>query len=699
MASEDTKQPVVKIEESLFKEDEKKTAILLIDSSGSTNVQFGDTEMTVFRMILKICKNLGYENYRIVFWNGNSIYQVEKNLRFPNGVNVIPFLVKNETLSQPFAMIEPSINGQCLTFPHLGFNAIPHEWIAAKLPIFFVTDGEMSFGQITQPALNNLEEELRKSIIKLANARIHIITVEPVNRDFSQVESIANAAGSDILKTLRKYNLTGQIEEIKSYSLNHPEGVVQISKTTAPPGYIPYKNKFFSEMKMTQFMEFLLNDLKANQSEDYQIAVAQYLATTLMYLTKDKSINHANDIIRNFAGMFSLGEGMAEYIIGQAIKDERHGTAQAFASYRADLRNLFARANEMLAANVGTAVGLGEFFAGYPINGRILTGMSRLVGTSLNFNGKQYPNAGYDKVPVFPLDRQLSDIQEQCLRQFTRVVFADQYRINVMSDDIIYLVLGVVAIIVNSPDMPDKIKNAYRKLGIVMLKKNRLNSRETELERLERGDLPIPNSGRIDEFFSIMQKVQDWLGVKGNDGVDGKPMKFWHEICKAMGGKILAGQEPHCIIHEDYNSTIILPSYVCDEIPLEVRYDYQCLISLEDISEKGGYCILPHNSVVGSRCSPVYLISEEGKEAMENAPCPVCYTQLNQLSFECVGPKVVWNLPASYGQPMVLPVVSINIGKGAGLQLNANSLAGSMNKMYLNQSGKSGQSGQSGKTR
>jgi hypothetical protein len=47
----------------------------------------------------------------------------------------------------------------------------------------------------------------------------------------------------------------------------------------------------------------------------------------------------------------------------------------------------------------------------------------------------------------------------------------------------------------------------------------------------------------------------------------------------------------------------------------------------------------------------VYLLSVEGKNGMLTGRaclCPVCYTHLNNASFESVGPKIEFNLPASY---------------------------------------------------
>jgi len=58
------------------------------------------------------------------------------------------------------------------------------------------------------------------------------------------------------------------------------------------------------------------------------------------------------------------------------------------------------------------------------------------------------------------------------------------------------------------------------------LKKKRLNTANlSELQRLEQGEAPTPNSGRIEDLLKYMNTVSRMLGIGA------KPMKLWLEIC------------------------------------------------------------------------------------------------------------------------------------------------------------------------
>ena len=81
-----------------------------------------------------------------------------------------------------------------------------------------------------------------------------------------------------------------------------------------------------------------------------------------------------------------------------------------------------------------------------------------------------------------------------------------------------------------------------------MLKKKRLNSIATELERLENGEMPIPNSGKIVDFFTYMKTVGNLIGLSGDEGnLLVQPMTFWYGICCALQNKgMIAKQLIHC---------------------------------------------------------------------------------------------------------------------------------------------------------
>ncbi len=73
-----------------------------------------------------------------------------------------------------------------------------------------------------------------------------------------------------------------------------------------------------------------------------------------------------------------------------------------------------------------------------------------------------------------------------------------------------------------------------------MLKKKRLNSDMTELERLENGDIPLPNSGKIETFYNYMNIVSTQLELKL------EPLTLWYAICLSLDNDKLLKQFIHC---------------------------------------------------------------------------------------------------------------------------------------------------------
>ena len=128
-----------------------------------------------------------------------------------------------------------------------------------------------------------------------------------------------------------------------------------------------------------------------------------------------------------------------------------------------------------------------------------------------------YPKSSFERVPVFPMDAQqssASEVQAQCIRQWLRVVFGYLYGVNQTSDEIIYLVLAEMLIVYRSPNMSADVKQAYIHLGKLMFQKKRMNSVQTEMDRLEAGELPIPNSGKVNDFFIMMARVAQKLQIQ-----------------------------------------------------------------------------------------------------------------------------------------------------------------------------------------
>ena len=127
----------------------KQIPILLIDASGSTVGKFN--QHTVLDQIKTVIKGLPEDQFRIIWWNSDQQKPASADDKFTNGICKLSFVVKKNTIDQTFLFIKPSIKNYCLTFPHLGFESIPDEWISKldQTKVYFITDGEIGYGYPT----------------------------------------------------------------------------------------------------------------------------------------------------------------------------------------------------------------------------------------------------------------------------------------------------------------------------------------------------------------------------------------------------------------------------------------------------------------------------------------------------------------------------------------------------------------------
>ncbi|RYE14106.1 MAG: hypothetical protein EOP45_20150, partial [Sphingobacteriaceae bacterium] len=232
-----------------------------------------------------------------------------------------------------------------------------------------------------------------------------------------------------------------------------------------------------------------------------------------------------------------------------------------------------------------------------------MSGHRASVDRSVKINNVEYPYSSVVinniVVPIFPTaSRMSSQISDQCLRQWIRLIVAKYYKMNVQDDIIIYTVLGIMAKVVLS-DVPTSVKNSYRNIATIMLQKKRLNSMQTELEKLESGALPLPNSGKIEHFYGYMQTVMCHLNLSV------KPFTMWYILCLALGNDtLIKAQFIHCESNVGQDFPDSEPNNILDnvkitqieyvEMPEELILDYNCIITLESVEDIGGYRFIEH---------------------------------------------------------------------------------------------------------
>lgn len=637
--------------------------IILVDASGSTGNRMPIINKTVFETQLEVIQKLGYNNYRVIFWCSQ-----QQTGMFKDGTFMVPYVVKSDSLSQLFKHVQANITGYCCTFPALGFEVIPKDWISKIdiTKIYYVTDGMISGGgeRPLAVAIQNLVKNYPK-------VELNIITVETIMRDFNQIESLSGAAGCDVFRMLQQNSLTGVVTKFVSYTPTNMEGYTHISKVMAPPGFIAFGDQYFSELHVQEFIMYimdLINECKNKDKKDAEnslLSIVQKLSTTICALTKDKSVTMKNNIIHTFCNMFvdtCLDMMFVNFIITDAVLKESGGQASIFAEYRARMNNIYKAAETMLNSNVKESIGLNDQFCSLPIidsNGqtKIIIGHANKVTETMVINGITYPNAGIKinnvVVPVLPLlcmTSTNSPMNKQCLRQWIRCLISRSHNIDVKDDSIIYIVLAFVLQVVLSDNMPEHVKISYQQLGKIMLEKKRLNTDQTELERLERGEIPTSNTGGVQKFIDYMKKVMFQIGLTVR-----LPMTMWYILCLALGNEKLAdNQWVHCKVSvEDefgkfgkkeitLKDIKLEKQFVYKEIPKEEAYDYNCLITLDNVETVGGYRFLPHTSLSGQTCHPIYVLSNSGYESLctTRPICPICYANLTTVNFEQIGPKV-----------------------------------------------------------
>lgn len=648
-----------------------KNAILLIDASGSVIFNKFNSSTFIIDQIQKVISRFPEEKFRVLFWNSDQ-RPFSKDNNFAKGCCKLPFVVEKSKINQSFAFIKPAIDNSCLTFPHLAFENIPTEWINDdSTKIYFITDGEMGYQKIPYSAMSELKRKLGLAITELFkthnNIQLNIITVEGKNTDFGRIESMDSTAGGDVYNVIMSQKLTGFITRFVSFTPNNLDGYVHINKNIPQKGFIPYGDKCFSELYMSEFIQYLMALIVTIKDDSNELLkMIQLLSSSISVIIQDKPPNVIRDVIETFCGLFrdtAVDLVFVRFILSDAVKREREGVANLFVAYRSKLQSLYQQAGELLCEGVKSAIGIGEEFITFPINTmsgghKMISGNFRLIDKSIMIAGKNYPMSSIkvDKltIPVIPKNMiGYSAMNEQCLRQWVRQLIGKMYGVNVMEDVIMYIVLGIVFRVCISSEVDESTKNGFRKLGEIMLKKKRMNFNKTELEKLEEGELPIPNSGKIEGFYKFMDVVKSQLGIEEKIN----PMSLWFVLCLVLNNdKLVKNQFVHCkeFIGKDFPGVPL--NKLVDElgknitpvtsynIPFETVLDYNCLITLDDTSKTGGFRFLPHKNMSGNVCCPVYVLSDEGYKTLvldkTNASvCPICYSSVTEVCFEKVSAK------------------------------------------------------------
>lgn len=426
--------------------------------------------------------------------------------------------------------------------------------------------------------------------------------------------------------------------------------------------FIPYDKYIFSCVDILKFFKWLEIHINENHSnENNLIKIIMNLTCTLEVYTKDMSQHLFFLIIQNISSFFKnsiINQLMVFNMLSNKIQKKDLNFERYIKNYRYQCIELFKNANNCLLKSVQKALDFGESFITFPIDNKLLIGLSSNAKHRINLAGTVLVESATEvdkiKIPVLPfIDTPISDFSEQCLRQYIRIIINAQYGVDKFKDSVMYVVIGLTMLVVNSL-VSQEIKNVYIYLSTVMLKKKRFNVNITELDRIKMGEFPTPNNGNIEDFYEFMNTVIRILGIDSSTN----PLVLWYAMCQSLKiDELIENQLVHCqnAIFVAYNNEIptnigeLLLSNITklEEVQI-VRHkelDFTCLFTLNDCSEEGGFILKPHETSSCQICEPRTVFSNKGlEEAMNssygiNPYCLVCRTAITEDSFELVVAK------------------------------------------------------------
>lgn len=665
----DEKLNNMKIDDFFVVPEPDETAIALIDTSASTTYRFAKRdpvkgylgaecyEQSVFAHQCETLKRLPHKKFFIMFWCSKQARGL-----FEHGYRAIPGAVSKESMELLFKTEYNRIEGRFLTNTALAFQNLPEKWLQETKTVYLVTDGDMGGGDLDQA---QIKRNLTNSL-KYFRGNLSIFTVEKDVRNYNDINEVNQAAGTDVYMTIQSKNLTnficqfvshypGQFNEEKKCA--ELESFTHINKVIAPLGFLPYGDKYFLEVNMDRFIQHVANEIKTDNSESNQLKIAQKLSNTMYHLLKNKTQGLIEHNIRSFSQLFTLDQQVIYYILGESILQEREGKAQILADYRKNMQNLFKDAQRKLGENVASAIGMSQGFTSFPVivsdekteTRRILLGPFKLMTETFSCKAGSFPRSCVQKTPVFGISAHLSMFNEQCIRQWARTVYSTRFNVNIQDDLIVYLVLGET-LAINKSLVDATVKGQYRHLSKIMLNKKRTSVEMTEAKYLLEGNAPGVHDGDLKATFEVMRNAMMLLNIVGT------AQQFWHDVMQTMDDVIpgiFNAQKMHCTLG-DNNQSLILPTYELDVISTNSVYDYNCYLTLDDLTSTGGFVFLEHKSPTGFHCQPIFMLS---KSAMQDVvhhnklTCPVCYSRLSVHDFGEVGPRIESKIPDCYNQP------------------------------------------------
>ncbi len=606
--------------------------LILIDNSGSTASKIEGTTILTFevKLIQEKLITMGCDKCYLMFWDSSQTHVKE------------PIYVTD--LHQTF--IDLKIRPSGGTDISVAIHNIPDSWYQKHTHIFILTDGEV----------NEDKFKFATQVFSLAKrfVNINIITVE-TNKNNYVLSNVK--AGSNIYSTLQNNKLTKYVRLFECYNKFHlTEPFVNLCNPDLQKGEFSYKEHVFKDENFDEFVNIICELINKNINNlQYLDKVTYFISFTIFSYVKNKSQRIKNEIVKLFTSLFE--EAFTDTkkltdIFQSEIVSHTEGAGKTYQQYKENRKILFERTLDDLKNNVMECFGSGNGFMSFIINTtnpqvkKIL--QSNITNSYVRLSDSYYNNGGIiygnHLLPMLPLNFTKDESEMQALRQWIRAIYARVHQIQVNDERIMYFFLTDMMSIVLS-DLPDHIKNNFKACARIMLDAKRFNSGDLkQIVFLTMGNKPKPMISGYFTMDQILLQCKDHFS-KNNANISLDDL--WYGICLTLGDdKLIKAQLP-----ENYNTEVLLETlkqsnvkYEYANIVVEKHLDYQDYVTLENISESGGYLYPDHkygkmvikSSLLISQTTYDKLVSEstDGR-----TPCPITGSNVRLSDFIKVPPK------------------------------------------------------------
>lgn len=585
------------------------------------------------KMIQNKLQDLGCKECYLMFWNSSQQHQKD------------PVLVPNLQNAMKKMGISPTGG----TDVSVAIENIPDHWYQKNTNIFIVTDGEV----------NEDKYKFYKQVFSLAKryVNINIMTVENNRRNY--MKDNVNA-GANIFTVLQSNKLTKYVRMFECYNEFHTmTPFVNLCNPEVDKNQFSYKEYVFDDSKFNDFVNVICDMITLNKNnKDYLDKVMYFLSFTIFFYTKNKSQGVKNEIVRLFTSLFEEvfpDTKMLTNIFESEIVSHTEGSCKTYQQYKENRKRLFERTLDDLRNNVMECFGSGNVCMSFIVDTldsnvkKIIESNStnsyvRLSDTYYNNGGIHYGNHYLPMLPVkVDINDKNDDENGQALRQWIRAIYARVHKIQVNDERILYLFLTDMMSVLLS-DIPDHIKVAWRHCAEVMLQAKRFNSGDLkQIVFLTMGNKPKPMISGYFTMDEILTQCKNHFSKDIHITLD----ELWYGICLTYNDKKLVKAQ----LPKDYDKTSLIdklkaynPIYLYEKIIVQKELEYQDYLTLEDISEVGGYKF--PNYKYGKRVFNSSLLISEAtyNELVSNSKkgttkCPITGANIKLSDFIKLPPK------------------------------------------------------------